>query len=313
MNDIERLFQGDRPVPGLRTSHRRASVAVEGSPLHPRIQDRAESDDDGASVEPAGEVRTPTVETVEQAGSLAEPEGLESSSQELEADVRARRPREDHLAVVEPVRLRPGPSLVFAHDPNHPRSERVRLLRTELLLRQPQANEINAIALLSARAGEGRSLLAAELALSFAQLECETLLVDVDFRRPRQHVLFGCQSPDGLAQAIAATRSPTFNRVEGFPSLSLVTAGACPPNPLDLLMDWRFENLMREWGREFEFIVVDTPPVAQFADALAVATVVGRVLLVNRAKHTPYKDVREMLRRLASTEADILGSVLNHF
>jgi receptor protein-tyrosine kinase len=139
------------------------------------------------------------------------------------------------------------------------------------------------------------------------------LLVDVDFRRPRQHVLFGSTLTDGLAQAISGDRPPMFSRVEGFPSLAVMTAGACPPNPLELLMDWRFESLVGEWERKFEFIVLDTPPVNEFADALAVATVAGRVLLTGRAKRTSYRDAREMLRRLAATEAQILGSVLNHF
>ena len=90
-------------------------------------------------------------------------------------------------------------------------------------------------------------------------------------------------------------------------------AGISPPNPLELLTDRRFEALMDEWRRRFDFIVVDTPPITDFADGLAVATIVGRVLTVNRARHTRYDKAREMLRRLAASNAIVLGGVLNHF
>jgi receptor protein-tyrosine kinase len=295
----------------MRPSRHRASGIPAADAVASGIEDRA------APAGDRGQVRSPDFAEAAEAGaggedgSHAGPESREAAPEVLGAVGAEWAPRD--LAVVEPARLVPGPGLIFARDPNHPRSERVRLLRTELLLRLPASSEMRAIALVGACAGEGRSLLAAELALSFSQLGRETLLVDVDFRRPRQHVLFGSTLTDGLAQAISGDRPPMFSRVEGFPSLAVMTAGACPPNPLELLMDWRFESLVGEWERKFEFIVLDTPPVNEFADALAVATVAGRVLLTGRAKRTSYRDAREMLRRLAATEAQILGSVLNHF
>ena len=70
---------------------------------------------------------------------------------------------------------------------------------------------------------------------------------------------------------------------------------------------------MEEWRNDFEFIVVDTPPAVEYADGMAIAAIVGAVLIVTRAGHTPYSRAREMLRRLAATQAAVLGSVLNHF
>jgi len=215
--------------------------------------------------------------------------------------------------IIEAPRVRPGPELLYAHEPNSARSERVRLLRTHILLHHTQAGETNAVAVLGAGPGEGRSLVAAELALSLAQFNRPTLLVDVDFRKPRQQVLFGVEEHDGLAQAIAEHRAPRYHIVDGYANLALLTAGAPPENPLELLMDWRFENLMRDWQQDFDFIVLDTPPLNLYADALAVATVVGRVLLVYRASQTREKDAQEMLRRLAATNAEIIGGALNHF
>ncbi len=94
--------------------------------------------------------------------------------------------------------VKPGAQLILAHDPDNPRSEKIRALRTELLLLSEASSHANTIALLSASAGEGRSQLAAELAISFSQLGRRTLLVDADLRQPKQHILFGSSNDNGL-------------------------------------------------------------------------------------------------------------------
>ncbi|MDB5969098.1 MAG: chain-length determining protein [Hydrocarboniphaga sp.] len=216
------------------------------------------------------------------------------------------------LAVIEKRPLRPSPELVIAHDPFNDRSERVRVLRTELMLRHESGGR-NAIAVMSPGSGEGRSRLAAELAIAFSQLGQATLLVDADLRRPRQHQLFNAESPLGLAQAIADGESPYLNPVEHLPHLSVLTAGAMSANPVELLSDGRLELLVDQWRRRYEHVVIDTSPVSEYSDALAVATLVARVLVVTRARHTPYKSTREMLRRLAATQSQVVGAVVNHF
>jgi protein-tyrosine kinase len=216
------------------------------------------------------------------------------------------------LAVIEKRPLRPSHELLIAHDPFHDRSERVRVLRTELMLRHESGGR-NAIAVMSPSGGEGRSRLAAELAIAFSQLGQSTLLVDADLRRPRQHRLFNAESPIGLAQAIADGDPPYLNPVEHLPHLSVLTAGAMSTNPVELLSDGRLELLVDQWRRRYEHVVIDTSPVSEYSDALAVATLVGRVLVVTRAKHTPYKATRDMLRRLAATQAQVVGAVVNHY
>jgi protein-tyrosine kinase len=210
-------------------------------------------------------------------------------------------------------RVTPSRQLILAHDPDNPRSERLRALRTELLLMNEGTRGANIVAVLSPGAGEGRSQLSAELAIVFAQLGRRTLLVDADLRNPRQHVLFGSTNEIGLANTIANFQKPVYHPVVGLPQMHLLTAGPIPPNPLELLSDGRFEKLVAEWRNNYEFLVFDTPPISKCADGLAVATLAGRVLLLSRAQHTSYKTTRDMMRRLATTHSKILGAVLNHF
>jgi receptor protein-tyrosine kinase len=210
-------------------------------------------------------------------------------------------------------RVKPGAKLILAHDSENPRSERLRALRTELLLLHESGRGANMVAVVSAGSGEGRSQLAAELAISFAQLGRRTLLVDADMRKPSQHELFGSTNQHGLSQAIAHNEKPFFHPVLGLPLMHLLTAGPVPPNPLELLSDGRFSNLLNDWRNAYEFIVLDTPPVDQCADGLAVATMAARVLVLSRASHTTFKSTRSLLRRLATTQSKLLGAVINHF
>jgi receptor protein-tyrosine kinase len=218
-----------------------------------------------------------------------------------------------HVVLRQGERVKPGPRLILAHDQDNPRSERLRALRTELLLLHEAGRGANMVAVVSPGAGEGRSQLSAELAISFAQLGRRTLLVDADMRKPEQHVLFGSSNEHGLSQAIAHNEKPFFHPVLGLPLMHLLTAGPVPPNPLELLSDGRFANLLNEWRSTYEFIVIDTPPVTAFADGLAIATMAARVLVLSRAQHTTYKQTRQLLRRLATTQSKLLGAVINHF
>ncbi|MCK7593085.1 CpsD/CapB family tyrosine-protein kinase [Pseudomarimonas salicorniae] len=207
----------------------------------------------------------------------------------------------------------PASFLLPAHKPYHPRSEQLRLLRTELLLRHDEATGANMLAVVSAGAGDGRSQLAAELAICFSQLGQPTLLVDADLRNPVQHRFFNAANQDGLAPGLIDSTRLTYRTVVGLRNLCVLTAGPRPVNPLELLSSRPFEELVRSWRPQFQFVVLDTPPIGQFADALAVATVTRRVLSLSRAGQTSFKDVRNVMRRLEATRSRMLGAVLNHF
>jgi protein-tyrosine kinase len=208
---------------------------------------------------------------------------------------------------------RPTPRLAAASDVLDPRCEKIRALRTELLLRAEPGAGAEVIALLSPGTGEGRSQLAAELAITFAQLDRPTLLVDADLRHPSQHLLFAADNKSGLSQAITHDRTPCFQHVDGLPHLSLLTAGPTPDNAPELLLNKRFAALVAEWRESFDFVVLDTAPVTGYSDGLAVASVVKRVLVLSRARHTPYAESRDMLRRLGAIRSQIVGAVINHF
>jgi protein-tyrosine kinase len=217
------------------------------------------------------------------------------------------------LVVWEGPKLRPSDQLIVAHDLQHAHSEAIRGLCSELLLRtRNQGGAI--ISVLSPCAGEGRSQLAAEIAIGFAQLGRRTLLVDADMRHPRQHILFGVDNVSGLANGLVDTTAKLqVHGIEGLPQMALFTSGTSPSNPLELLTGIRFEQLALQWRRSFEYVIVDTPPAAESSDAIAVASVAANVLLLSRANVTPFSALKEVARKLETTHARTLGAVIGRF
>jgi protein-tyrosine kinase len=193
------------------------------------------------------------------------------------------------------------------------RSEKIRALRTELMLLNDSGQRGNVLALLSPGRAEGRSLLCAELAIAFAQLGRRTLLIDADLRHPRQHVLFTAENQWGLAQTLDLGEVPYLHAVDGLPELAVLVSGTVPPNPLELVSHRRFERLITDLRRQFDFIVIDTPALSQYSDALQIAALAQRVLALSRAESTSLQSMKEMLRRLAATQSKIVGAVISRF
>jgi chain length determinant protein tyrosine kinase EpsG len=205
--------------------------------------------------------------------------------------------------------------LVVAHEPFHPRAEELRALRTQLLIRWSNAEvRQRVLAIVSPGSGEGRSYVAANLAVVFAQLGERTLLIDADLRKPRQHRIFGVPDRIGLSAVLSgrADRSALLP-VPGFGALTLLPAGALPPNPQELLSRQALPALLHELRGEFDVILFDTPPAKLYADAQSVAFRASSVMVLARKDRTRLADTAGVIRQLTDTGARIIGSVFNAF
>jgi receptor protein-tyrosine kinase len=210
--------------------------------------------------------------------------------------------------------VKPGESLILVHHPDDSYSEQIRALRTELMLLNDAARNGNLLVILSPCRGDGRTQLCAELAIAFSQLGQRALLVDADLRRPRIHSLFESNKPyAGLGQALATGGFPELLSVETLPHLSVLLAGPSVPNPLELLTNGQFQRHISDWRKKYAVIIIDTPPITEFADGLAIASFAEQVLIVGRSGSTPHKNMKEMLRRMGHTQSRIVGSVINSF
>jgi receptor protein-tyrosine kinase len=202
---------------------------------------------------------------------------------------------------------------MLAHHPDNTYSEQIRTLRTELMLLNSASRKGVLMGILSPCQGEGRTRLCAELAIAFSQVGQRTLLVDADLRRPQIHALFETERILGLGQALASGAVPELVAVENLPHLSVLVAGPSVPNPLELLTNGHFQRQISDLRRKYSMIIIDTPPITEFADGLAIASFAEQVIIVGRSGSTPHKNMKEMLRRMGSTQARIVGAVFNSF
>lgn len=205
--------------------------------------------------------------------------------------------------------------LVAAYARSGPQLEALRALRSQLMLRwfdnEPKPK---ALAIVSGDRGEGRSYVAANLAVVFSQLGRHTLLIDADMRNPSQHNLFGLDNSVGLSEALSGRGGPvTIRRISGLPDLWVLPAGAPPPNPLELLARPKFPQLLAELGQKFEVILLDSPAATDYADAQTLAVRAGAALIVARKNATRMWQVRGVSDTVAQGNATIVGTVLNDF
>jgi len=205
--------------------------------------------------------------------------------------------------------------LVAAYAPFHPRSEEIRALRTQLLIRWYDRDAgRTALVVTSPGAGEGRSYIAANLAVAFSQLGARTLLVDADLRKPRQAEIFGLPSGQGLSTLLSgrSDHKGAFP-VAGLARLSVLPSGPLPPNPQELLSRASFAALIREMQSLHDVVILDTPPAVAYADAQSITFRTGDALVVARKNHTKVGATSRVIRELAGTGARVVGTVVNDF
>lgn len=205
--------------------------------------------------------------------------------------------------------------VIAAWQPFDPRVETFRALRAQVTMRWLEADPGGrTIAVVSPGPGEGRSYVAANLAVVFAQLGTRTVLIDADMRNPRQHTLFKLPNRSGLSAILSGRGASTsIQRVEPFDALSVITAGAMPPNPQELLAQPAFSELLQQLAKVFYVVIVDTPPGAGVADAQLICRSTRAALLVLRRNHTRTKAATRLLEDLGPTRAVLVGTVLNEF
>jgi len=167
-----------------------------------------------------------------------------------------------------------------------------------------------AIMVTSPNPNEGKTMLTANLAQSYAMNERQVVLIDCDLRKPRLHQIFQVTSQPGLTNYL--TGSATLEEIlrpTAIPNLTFISGGPTPPNPGNLLNSDAFKELLQQLRQKFKHIIIDTPPVLGFADARFVATGVDGVLLVTKCQFT-HKSAGRLAHQLLN-QAPMLGAILN--
>jgi len=211
----------------------------------------------------------------------------------------------------------PSKEMVMASAPFGEQAEEFRSIRGQLLNNWLTPDH-KTLAVVSPGNKEGRSYVAANIALAFSQMGRSTLLIDADLRAPRQHEIFNSTSRIGLSMLLAGrVRMEDLDmlpsEVSAFEHLAVLGCGAVPPNPSELLSNGRISLIMRELKKYFDVIIIDTPSASYQADVISIASIAGSALLVARSGYTRMEDMKSLNSMLGQTKAKVVGAVLNQY
>jgi capsular exopolysaccharide synthesis family protein len=200
--------------------------------------------------------------------------------------------------------------LVAVREPSGPAAEAYRALRTSLLYAFVDSSP-RIIVTTSPGRHEGKTTTCANLGVALAQVN-STLIVDCDLREPALHKVFVLRNLNGLVNVLMGEYDLQEVCHEPLPGLKVMTAGPVPPNPADLLSSKRFGEFIDRARRQFEYVLIDAPPIQSVSDPMIIARHGDGVLLVLDAQHTRKVSVRRSTRSLESVGARVLGTVMNN-
>ena len=200
--------------------------------------------------------------------------------------------------------------LVTKKIPRSLSAEAYRSLRTSIkfsLIDKP----IKTIVVTSSLAGEGKSTVVVNLAYSLSQDGARVLVIDCDLRKPSIHENFLLANEKGLTDVLFGKSDLKGVTKKIKDSLFFITAGTILPNPPEILGSKEMENLIKELKINFDYIIIDTPPILPVSDTLLLASKADATLIVVKARKTKEKMVKESYERLIEAKANVIGTVLN--
>jgi capsular exopolysaccharide synthesis family protein len=207
--------------------------------------------------------------------------------------------------------LGPHPALLPDSEPRSRVWEAYRSLRTSILLSQSD-HPPRKMLITSAFAGEGKTTTVANTGIVLAQTGARTIVIDMDMRRSTLGMLFGIEAESGVSNYLSGNSDLTSQiRQTGVPNLYIIPAGPQPPNAAELIGSERMSRLFKLLEDEFQYIVIDSPPVLSVTDAQILAKQVDGVVLVIYGGKTPRDAARKAIQQLSTVGGKVLGGMVN--
>jgi capsular exopolysaccharide synthesis family protein len=204
-----------------------------------------------------------------------------------------------------------APELIALHQPSNQNCEAYRSIRTSIFFKA-QETGAKVIQVTSPTPGDGKSTTLANVAASMAQSGRKVLVIDADLRKPKQHKYFGVDNNYGLTSVVYGEMEPEDAvRVIQPEYLSVVTCGAIPPNPSELLTSARFEAVIEVYRSQYDFILIDTPPLLAVTDPAIVCRYADLVYLVMRIANGVRSNSSRAKEIMDSMGVELAGVIIN--
>ena len=204
-------------------------------------------------------------------------------------------------------------AIISYNDPKSVISEQYRTIRTNIEYSNVDQNT-KTILVTSSDKNEGKTTTVSNLAVSFTNLNKKVLIIDCDLRNPSIHKMFKLNNIYGLTDILAKDRAvdKCIQETE-LENLYVLTAGATPPNPAEILSSEKMKNLIEDLKNIYDYIFIDTPPIGLVTDAGALSSFIDGVVLVVKSESVEKKYLEETKKKLDAVDARILGAILNSY
>lgn len=207
--------------------------------------------------------------------------------------------------------------LITYRNPKSPISEVFRTLRTNIQFMNIN-KKLKTLLVTSTLPGEGKSWVASNLAITFAQAEKKVVLIDADMRKGRQYSIYGVSPRPGLSNYLAESKENCgIEEIEKYvqetevENLYIIPAGNVPPNPSELLITPQMINLLNQLSSKYDIVIVDAPPCELVTDAAILSRIVDSTIIVTAYKYTKKANLQRTIKSIKNVGGNIAGVVLN--
>ena len=189
-------------------------------------------------------------------------------------------------------------------------AESYRSLRTNIQYSSID-KQVKTLVVTSSNAGEGKSTVAGNLAYTFFQNGKRVLIIDCDLRKPSLHRKFNVSNEEGLTDVLVGTSKLNNGMKKVDDNLYLLTTGTLPPNPAEIIGSNTMENFLEQCKINFDYIILDTPPILPVTDSKLLAIKADATVVVVRSEVSKSKHVSQAFKELEKVNANIIGTILN--
>lgn len=195
-------------------------------------------------------------------------------------------------------------------DPKSYYAEAFRTIKTNIKYSSADKHK-KVLLVTSTEAGEGKSTISSNLALSLSQDNKKVIIIDGDLRKPSVHKQFGISGSVGLTELLIGEKSINDIKHKVNPYLDAVTSGHIPPNPAELLASEEMEKLIEKLREEYDYVIIDANPIGLVADAQILSSKVDGVILVARYEKTKKENLLSCKKMIDQVGGNTIGVVLN--
>lgn len=217
----------------------------------------------------------------------------------------------EETAIVRRAKGNKAGELLAIRNPEDDAIESLRGLRTTIHFALMDAPH-NSLLITGSSPGLGKSFISKNLGAVLAQSGQRIVIIDADLRRGHINKEFGLRRETGVSEYVAGSvKLEDIVKPTSVPNLWVVTTGQIPPNPSELLMHQRFEQMLEQLGKQFDTLIVDAPPILAVSDAAIIGRMTGATLMVARAGRHPIAELEQSVKRLNHAGVHVKGFVFN--